>query len=245
MLERYDYIANVVEGAFDMAVIEPKITSRERLVSQNSAPYAPRAPAHYGGTLLPQSSSNSSESNRSEWSGRGAGAVGGDNVYLSVCMSDSTTSGFYKYVLHDQSGALKDTSNYSTGGAPVAVPTSDQLALPDLDHRVLTKELQSRFEERSHASNALRGSVGQIAEAPPGKLHSTISQDMTNKRSYLKGRSHPIGEADTMRKHMTRLYEELLRANTDMVYIGEDVQHGGYYLVTEGLAKSFPLRYDT
>ena len=216
-----------------MAVIEPKITSRERLVSQNSAPYAPRAPAHYGGTLLPQSSSNSSESNRSEWSGRGAGAVGGDNVYLSVCMSDSTTSGFYKYVLHDQSGALKATSNYSAGGAPVAVPTSDQLALPDLDHRVLTNELQSRFEERSHASNALCDSVGQIAEAP-----------QSNKRSYLGGRSHPIGEADTMRKHMTRLYEELLRANTDMVYIGEDVQHGGYYLVTEGLAKSFPLRYD-
>ena len=51
-----------------------------------------------------------------------------------------------------------------------------------------------------------------------------------------------MGEVDTMRKHMTRLYDELLRTNTDMVYIGEDVQHGGYYLVTEGLAKSFPLR---
>ena len=242
MLERYDYIAGVVENAFDIAVMEPKITSRERLVSQNSAPYAPRAPAHYEGTPLPQSNSKSSKSNRSEGSGGGTRAIGGDIVYLSVCMSDSATSGFCKYVLHDQSGAMQATSDYSTGGAPVAVPTSDQLAIPDLDHRVTSNELESRLEERSHGSSA---PVGQIAEAPSSTSHSTISQKMTIKRSNLGGRSHPMGEADTMRKHMTRLYEELLRANTDMVYIGEDVQHGGYYLVTEGLEKSFPLRYDT
>lgn len=27
-----------------------------------------------------------------------------------------------------------------------------------------------------------------------------------------------------------------------MVYIGEDVEHGGYYLVTDGLKKKMPLR---
>ena len=27
-----------------------------------------------------------------------------------------------------------------------------------------------------------------------------------------------------------------------MVYIGEDVEHGGYYLVTEGLKAKYPLR---
>lgn len=244
MLERYDYIAGVVENAFDMAVMEPRITSRERLVSQNSAPYAPRAPAHYEGSPLPQSNSNnnSSKSNSSECSGGGTGAIGGDNIYLSVCMSDSATSGFCKYVLHDQSGALKATSDYSADGAPVAVHTSDQLTIPDLDHRVTSNAVQSRCEERGHGSSA---PIRQIAEAPLRTSHSTMSQEMTIKRSNVGGRSHPMGEADTMRKQMTRLYEELLRANTDMVYIGEDVQHGGYYLVTEGLEKSFPLRYDT
>ena len=47
---------------------------------------------------------------------------------------------------------------------------------------------------------------------------------------------------DTMRKNMTQIYDELLRDNKAVVYIGEDVEHGGYYLVTEGLAKKYPLR---
>ena len=41
---------------------------------------------------------------------------------------------------------------------------------------------------------------------------------------------------------MTRLYDELLTNSPDIVYIGEDVQHGGYYLVTDQLHKKFPLR---
>lgn len=45
-----------------------------------------------------------------------------------------------------------------------------------------------------------------------------------------------------MRKHMTRLYHELLEENPTMVYVGEDVRHGGYYLVTDGLAQKFPHR---
>ena len=48
---------------------------------------------------------------------------------------------------------------------------------------------------------------------------------------------------DTMRKNMTKVYDEILSRNIDTVYIGEDVEHGGYYLVTEGLAKKYPLRY--
>ena len=46
-----------------------------------------------------------------------------------------------------------------------------------------------------------------------------------------------------MRKNMTKLYDEILSMNIDTVYIGEDIEHGGYYLVTEGLARKYPLRY--
>ena len=31
-------------------------------------------------------------------------------------------------------------------------------------------------------------------------------------------------------------------SRVQMVYIGEDVEHGGYYLVTDGLKKKYPLR---
>lgn len=32
---------------------------------------------------------------------------------------------------------------------------------------------------------------------------------------------------EAMRKHMTRVYEEILASQPDTVYIGEDVEHGG------------------
>ncbi|KAL9190817.1 hypothetical protein ACHAXT_000523 [Thalassiosira profunda] len=47
---------------------------------------------------------------------------------------------------------------------------------------------------------------------------------------------------EVMRKHMTRVISEVMDADPKVVYIGEDVEHGGYYLVTDGLAKKFPGR---
>eukprot|EP00397_Hematodinium_sp_SG-2012_P010694 GEMP01010817.1.p1 GENE.GEMP01010817.1~~GEMP01010817.1.p1 ORF type:complete len:778 (+),score=212.19 GEMP01010817.1:95-2428(+) len=45
-----------------------------------------------------------------------------------------------------------------------------------------------------------------------------------------------------MRKQMTRALEEVLNAYPNAVYMGEDVQHGGYYMVTEGLRAKFGVR---
>ena len=45
-----------------------------------------------------------------------------------------------------------------------------------------------------------------------------------------------------MRKHMTRAIGDALAADPRLAYIGEDVEHGGYYNVTEGLAAAFPGR---
>ena len=41
---------------------------------------------------------------------------------------------------------------------------------------------------------------------------------------------------------MTRVLAEALEHQHDVLYLGEDVMHGGYYLVTDGLADRFPLR---
>lgn len=56
------------------------------------------------------------------------------------------------------------------------------------------------------------------------------------KASYSPNELHP------MRKHMTEVIDEMLAKYTNLVYIGEDVTHGGYYLVTDGLAKKYPFR---
>ena len=47
---------------------------------------------------------------------------------------------------------------------------------------------------------------------------------------------------EVMRKHMTRVISEVMAKDSKIVYIGEDVEHGGYYLVTDGLVKTFPGR---
>jgi 2-oxoisovalerate dehydrogenase E1 component len=47
---------------------------------------------------------------------------------------------------------------------------------------------------------------------------------------------------EVMRKHMNRVIAEVMEQDESVVYLGEDVRHGGYYVVTEGLAKQFPDR---
>eukprot|EP00927_Polykrikos_kofoidii_P043840 TRINITY_DN3793_c0_g1_i8.p1 TRINITY_DN3793_c0_g1~~TRINITY_DN3793_c0_g1_i8.p1 ORF type:complete len:1006 (+),score=181.74 TRINITY_DN3793_c0_g1_i8:39-3020(+) len=45
-----------------------------------------------------------------------------------------------------------------------------------------------------------------------------------------------------MRRCMTRAIDEQLSQRPELVYIGEDVEHGGYYRVTEGLRAKYGLR---
>ena len=47
---------------------------------------------------------------------------------------------------------------------------------------------------------------------------------------------------NVMRKCMIYAIEEILNVYPNSVYIGEDVSHGGYYLVTDGLSAKYPLR---
>jgi pyruvate/2-oxoglutarate/acetoin dehydrogenase E1 component len=54
--------------------------------------------------------------------------------------------------------------------------------------------------------------------------------------------SASTGPREVMRKHMTRVYDELMSKYKDIIYIGEDVRHGGYYLVTDGLVNKYNNR---
>ena len=48
--------------------------------------------------------------------------------------------------------------------------------------------------------------------------------------------------ARVMRVNMNGVFAEALATNPKVVYIGEDVTHGGYYIVTDGLQTKFPYR---
>jgi len=52
----------------------------------------------------------------------------------------------------------------------------------------------------------------------------------------------PSGKREVMRKQMTRCISEAMSSDPRVVYIGEDVEHGGYYLVTSGLKDLHPGR---
>lgn len=133
--QKFDSMVNIVEEAFDTAVLEPKITSREQLIASNSQPLAP----------IP---------------GRG------DDAFASVLM-----------------------------------------------YQTFTKD--------------------EDATAGTGTV---TTSDNDEKKKAKKGRNEP------MRKQMTRVLDEILSSDDKVVYVGEDVEHGGYYLVTDGLHKKYPLR---
>lgn len=73
-----------------------------------------------------------------------------------------------------------------------------------------------------------------LAIMPPKSSPSTTSSSEVGNSSNEK--------PQVLRKHMTRFYDELLTEDPSVVYLGEDVRHGGYYLVTEGLAEKHPNR---
>jgi len=55
-------------------------------------------------------------------------------------------------------------------------------------------------------------------------------------------RAEPEGKRGVMRKLMTQCIDEQMKDKPELVYVGEDVRHGGYYVVTEGLAHKYGHR---
>jgi 2-oxoisovalerate dehydrogenase E1 component len=83
---------------------------------------------------------------------------------------------------------------------------------------------------RAEASTVGRVDMKPLAAPALGDSHKTLAD------------SGGGGRRDVMRKHMTKGLDEALENRPEMVYIGEDVEHGGYYVVTEGLKEKYPSR---
>eukprot|EP00053_Salpingoeca_punica_P011422 m.101829 g.101829 ORF g.101829 m.101829 type:complete len:783 (-) comp15670_c0_seq2:1623-3971(-) len=101
------------------------------------------------------------------------------------------------------------------------------------------RELSAKVEEAFHLAvqepkltsrlEALQQSQKPLAPLP-ANVRVEVTPPTNKKRTSV------------MRKNMNTVIEEIMTKNSDVVYIGEDVEHGGYYLVTEDLAKKFPFR---
>lgn len=82
-------------------------------------------------------------------------------------------------------------------------------------------------------------SVPTILQMPTVMTRVTKAADPSLSSSRINGGGV---KREVMRKHMTRVIAEAMQDDKSVVYLGEDVIHGGYYIVTEGLAQQFPCR---
>jgi 2-oxoisovalerate dehydrogenase E1 component len=105
----------------------------------------------------------------------------------------------------------------------------------------LWKKTASAFDKAASEPKITRRSEvnerNSVALVPVTNQHKVVSQ-ISNAMKVASN----TAPGDVMRKHMTRVFDELLGSTANMVYIGEDVTHGGYYLVSDGLNKKYPNR---
>lgn len=106
-----------------------------------------------------------------------------------------------------------------------------------------SQPLASAPGSSSGSSSGLGSATGS---SPTYRALSPAPVTIEDNKNHAKGghgKGHKSKERlENMRKQMTRVFDEILGTQSDTVYIGEDVQHGGYYLVTDGLAAKYPYR---
>lgn len=163
------------QKAFDMAVQEPKITSRTEMLSRASLPLAPVPP--------------------------GAAMAG-------------------------------DVAVDTTLQAETAKP--DHVGVPTPSHHV------TKANETKHAKNVFSRVVADRKDF--NNIQTRVHHRLHTPRHLEGDLAAPPAGKDVLRKHMTRTFTELMTQYPQMVYLGEDCCHGGYYLVTEGMAQKFPGR---
>lgn len=109
-----------------------------------------------------------------------------------------------------------------------------QLCLDNYSNDILERfdqldlQINQAFEEAEYSNKISRAE--QIFSTSAPKVEFTPPTKKINKNK----------KADVMRKSMTTVYHEILANYPESRYIGEDVEHGGYYLVSDQLKEKFP-----
>ena len=114
---------------------------------------------------------------------------------------------------------------------------SGAMTLPELETRFLELKdiVEHAFDKASEEPKITsRDDIVKRVSQPPVRQSSSSNTEFV---AVENG-----GKPEVMRKHMTRLLHEVMDTTSDVVYLGEDVRHGGYYLVTDGLFEAYPHR---
>ena len=126
-----------------------------------------------------------------------------------------------------------------------------QAVSKDNDYNITYDYLQKRFEQiQQQTINAFNIAVQEpkitsrssMIErlspplVPVPALPSHLQKECTYLQEQQSQSTKTKKNVDVMRKHMTRIITETMEQDENVVYIGEDVRHGGYYLVTDQIS---------
>lgn len=112
-------------------------------------------------------------------------------------------------------------------------------------------QVRDRWVEIQHSTVAAFATASSEEKVTRAEMLERVSAPQTvagiknnppNVITQPSDRGIAVGKREVMRKHMTRVIAETMQHDESVVYLGEDVIHGGYYVVTDGLAEQFPGR---
>ena len=95
---------------------------------------------------------------------------------------------------------------------------------------------EPKITSRDEMTERVSQPMVSVPQLPREKL---ISNNELQPTQYIGGKRE---KREVMRKQMTNVISEVMDNDPKVVYIGEDVVHGGYYLVTDRLADKYPGR---
>lgn len=122
-------------------------------------------------------------------------------------------------------------------------PLSDTFAMLTALGVYQAKEVEDMFASlQDQVTNAFDLAVEEPKISSREALIASNSLPIYTRPKAAKAAAKDSGRPEVMRKQMTRVFDEILDADRRVVYLGEDVRHGGYYLVTDGLAAKYPQR---
>lgn len=144
-------------------------------------------------------------------------------------------------IKHRQSTCMLRSLLHDVVAAGVASPAALLSRLQQLE------AMTAAAFDKAHQEPKLTSRAELVARVAAPLLHMPLSSTHVGLSS---GQQHVVpaapgitgAAAQVMRKHMTKVFDDAMHAAKDVVYIGEDVIHGGYYMVTDGLHKKFSQR---
>lgn len=164
--------------------------------------------------------------------------------YQSPCVLVYSTTRRFGHAATDRQDAYLDADQIQSMADTCVLKLAMTQAVEQLNITTYS-ELHERFQEIHQSAERAFGQAMLEPKVTLDEMLERVSAPLASlppSNSNVRTGKNDSNKPQVMRKHMNRCFRELLEQDSSVVYMGEDVRHGGYYLVTEDLAQAFPSR---